>query len=170
MRNRIILYSILIFTFVTTQVTLLNFISIFGVTPNLVIILIVSISLLEGRLHGATVGFFTGLCIDAVVGIALGYQALIGMLLGWALGNINKRVYKENVFIMGICTFISTILFESAIIFASYLYSLKIDFLVILKTIILPEALLNSLVGGIIFWVIVQINRKVISSEGKSRY
>jgi len=164
------LYSILIFTFVTTQVTLLNFISIFGVAPNLVIILIVSVSLLEGSVYGSTVGFFIGLCLDAVIGIALGYHALIGMLLGWSLGNINKRLFKENIFVMAICTFISTILFESAIIFASYLYRFEIDFFLTLKNIILPEALINSVLGMGVFWVIIQINRKLISSEGKNRY
>ncbi|HEY5586564.1 MAG TPA: rod shape-determining protein MreD [Ruminiclostridium sp.] len=170
MRSRIMLYSILIFTFVTTQVTLLNFISIFGVAPNLVIILIVSVSLLEGSVYGSTVGFFIGLCLDAVIGIALGYHALIGMLLGWSLGNINKRLFKENIFVMAICTFISTILFESAIIFASYLYRFEIDFFLTLKNIILPEALINSVLGMGVFWVIIQINRKLISSEGKNRY
>jgi rod shape-determining protein MreD len=170
MRSRIILYIILIFTFVTTQVTLLNFIHIFGVTPNLSIILIVSISLLEGRIHGATVGFFTGLCIDAVVGIALGFQALLGMLLGLLLGNINKRFFKENIFVMAVCTFTSTILFESAIIFASFLYGVEMDFFLTLKTIILPEALVNSVLGLILFLVIVQVNRKILNSEGKNRY
>ncbi|MHB8062930.1 MAG: rod shape-determining protein MreD, partial [Ruminiclostridium sp.] len=137
---------------------------------NLVIILIVSISLLEGRIHGALVGFFTGLCLDAVISVALGFQALLGMLLGLLLGNINKRFFKENIFVMATCTFISTILFESASTFAYYLYGIKIDFLVSLKTVILPEALVNSALGLILFWVIVQVNRKLISYEGKNRY
>lgn len=162
MRSKIILYTILIFTFVTTQVTILNFINLFGITPNLVIILIVSISLLQGRIDGPTVGFFTGLCLDAVIGIALGLHALIGMLLGLALGNINKRFFKENILVMAICTFISTILYETAITFASYIYSVKINYLLTLKTIILPEALLNSVLGAVVFFIIVRINRKVI--------
>ena len=159
--SRIILYIILIFTFITTQVTFLNFISIFGITPNLVIILIVCISLLEGKVHGAVVGFFTGLCIDAVIGPVLGIQALLGMLLGLALGSINNRFFKENIFVMAICTFISTILFEYAMTFAAYLYGFKIDAFLTLKTIIL---------GLLIFWDIILINRKITSSEGKNRY
>ncbi len=170
MRSKIILYIVLIFTFVTTQVTFLNHINIFGVTPNLVIILIVSISLLEGRIHGSTVGFFTGLCLDAVIGVALGFQALLGMLLGLALGNINKRFFKENILVMTICTFISTILYESAITFASILYGLEMDFLLTIKTIILPEALINSVLGLILFFIIVQIDRKINSLEGKNKY
>lgn len=170
MRSKIILYIILIFTFVTLQVTFLSFVSIFGVTPNLVIILIVSISLLEGGTHGATIGFFAGLCLDAVIGITLGYHALIGMLLGLALGNINKRFFKENFFVMAICTFISTILFESTVIFTSYLYNQKVDLLLTIKTIVLPEALINSVLGLGIFFVIIQIYRKVIGSEVKNRY
>lgn len=170
MRNRIVLYIILIFTFVTAQVTLLNGIKIFGVTPNLIVILIVSISLLEGRIHGATVGFFAGLCLDAVIGLSLGFQALIGMLLGLLLGNINKRFFKENIFVMAICTFISSILYESSIAFSSYIYGVEVDFLPKFQNVILPEAIINSVIGILLFLLIVKINRRLLVYEGKNRY
>lgn len=170
MRGRIVLYIVLIFIFVTTQVTFLNFIEIFGVRPNLIIILIVSIALLEGRNHGGTVGFFAGLCLDAVIGVALGYHALIGMLLGIALGNINKRFFKENILVMLICTFFSTILFESAVILVSYVLGLGMNYIESLKDIILPEAVINSVLGIMIFFLIVRINRKFVSMDAKNRY
>lgn len=170
MRGKVILYVLLIFIFVTTQVTFLNFIDIFGVRPNLVIILIVSISLLEGRIHGAVVGFFAGLCVDAVVGIALGYHALVGMLLGLALGNINKRFFKENIMVMIICTLISTFLFESAIILISRIFGYAMDFIQAIQEVVLPEAIINAVLGAVIFFFIVRINRKMANSEGKNRY
>ncbi len=170
MRNKVIFYIILIFTFVIVQVNFLNFISIYGVIPNIVIILIVSIALLEGKIHGAAVGFSIGLCMDAVIGIALGFQALFGMLLGFALGNINKRFFKENLLVMVICTFISTILFESAMVFGSYLYGIHLDFLLTVQNVILPEAVLNSALGLVLFFIIVQINKRWFYNQGKNRY
>lgn len=170
MRNRVILYAILIFVFVTAQVTFLNSLTIFGVSPNLVIILIVSVSLLEGKIDGAVVGFSAGLCLDAVIGIALGYHALVGMLLGIALGNINKRLFKENVFVMAFCTFVSTYVFESAIIFISFLLGLKIEYYKTLKTVILPESLVNCVLGIFIFVIVIILNRKFIETEDKNRY
>ncbi len=170
MRARLVIYTILIFIFVTTQVTFLNFIEIFGVRPNLIIILIVSIALLEGRNQGGTVGFFAGLCLDAVIGVALGYHALIGMLLGISLGNINKRFFKENIFIMAICTFISTILFESAVILVSYALGLRMNYIESLNNIILPEAAINTLLGMIIFFLIVRINRRFAGMDAKNKY
>lgn len=170
MRGRVILYIIIIFIFVTTQVTFLNFVDIFGVRPNLIIILIVSISLLEGRNYGAAVGFIAGLCLDSVTGVALGYQALIGMLLGLLLGNINKRFFKENIFVMLICTFISTILFESAIIIVSHTIGLKINYIETFESVILPEAVINSLVGSLIFLLLVIVHRKLAKMDVKNRY
>lgn len=170
MRGRIILYTILIFILVTTQVTFLNFIEIFGVRPNLIIILIVSIALLDGRNAGAAVGFFAGLCLDAVVGVALGYQALIGMLLGILLGNINKRFFKENIFVMVICTFISTVLYESAVIVASYSLGLQINYVETVKGVILPEAIMNCIFGVILFFLLVRINRKLAGMDVKNKY
>lgn len=170
MRGKVILYILLIFIFVTTQVTILNFVNIFGITPNLIVILIVSISLLEGRIHGAVVGFFAGLCMDAVIGVALGYHALIGMLLGLLLGNINKRFFKENIFVMLICTFISTILFEVSLVLVSNVLGLKISLMETLKVVIVPEGLMNSVVGAVLFFIIIRINRRLSDSEGKNRY
>ncbi|ACL76889.1 rod shape-determining protein MreD [Ruminiclostridium cellulolyticum] len=170
MRNKVILYAILIFIFVTAQVTLLNSITIFGVAPNLVIILIVSISLLKGKTDGAVVGFSAGLCMDAVIGVALGYHALVGMLLGLLLGNINKRLFKENILVMAFCTFLSTYIFESAILFTSYLMGLKVEFFTILKTVIFPESLVNCVLGVIVFLVIILLNRGFLENEEKNRY
>ncbi len=170
MRGRIIFYTILIFIFVTTQATFLNTIDIFGIKPNLIIVLIVSISLLEGRGYGALVGFFAGLCLDSVVGVALGYQALIGMLLGIALGNINKRFFKENIFVMLICTFISTILYESAVIVISYGLGLRVNYIETLKNIILPEAVVNSILAVFIFVLLIRISRKLWTTDTKNRY
>ncbi len=170
MRNKIVLYVILIFIFVTTQVTFLNFISVFGVKPNLAIILIVCISLLEGRTHGAIVGFFTGLCLDAIVGIALGFNALLGMLLGLLLGNINKRFFKENILVMAICTFLSTLLYESAVVFTNYFFNQEANYYSILTEIILPEALFNSILGCAIFILIILVGKRFINMDEKNRY
>lgn len=170
MRSKIIFYTILIFTFVTTQVTILNFISIFGITPNIVLVLIVSISLLEGRIDGGIMGFSAGLCLDSVTGITLGFNALLGMFLGLSLGNINKRFFKENVFLMAFCTFISTILYESAASMSSYIFSRTVDFFSTFKTVILPEALVNSVLGAVIFFILIRINKKVLGIESKNRY
>ncbi|HEX2927827.1 MAG TPA: rod shape-determining protein MreD [Ruminiclostridium sp.] len=170
MRNKVILYAILIFIFVTAQVTFLNSFTIFGVAPNLVIILIVSVSLLEGKIDGAVVGFSAGLCLDAVIGIALGYHALVGMLLGLALGNINKRLFKENIFVMALCTFLSTYFFECGTILISYILGLKIEFYETLKTVIFPESVFNCLLGIFIFVIIILLNRKFVESEDKNRY
>lgn len=170
MRSKTIFYIILIFAFVLIQVTFINFISVFGVTPNIVIILIVSISLLQGRIDGAVVGFSAGLCLDAIVGISLGVQALLGMLLGLALGNINKRFFKENVLVMILCTFVSTILYESAAISSFYLYGNSVDLLTNLRNVILPEAIFNSALGVVLFLIIIQINRRWLCNDGKNRY
>ncbi len=170
MKSRIVLYIILIFIFVTTQVTFLNFIDFFGVRPNLIIILIVSITLLEGRSHGSAVGFLSGLCVDAVVGVALGHQALVGMFLGILLGNVNKRFFKENVFVMVVCTFFSTLFFETCVILISYTLGLKINYIETLQAVIIPEAGVNCVLGIIIFTIIVRINRKLVSMDVKNRY
>lgn len=161
MKARVILYTLLIFIFVTAQVTVLNMFKFFGITPNIIIILVVSIALLEGKIHGAAIGFISGLCLDAVVGRSLGFYALFGMFLGLSLGNINKRFFKENILVMVICTFISTIIYESVIIITTNVFFTGIDFAETFVHYIIPEACINSVVGVLIFIIIIRLIKRL---------
>lgn len=161
MKARVILYTLLIFIFVTAQVTVLNMFKFFGLTPNIIIILVVSIALLEGKIQGAVVGFISGLCLDAVVGRSLGFYALFGMFLGLALGNINKRFFKENILVMGICTFVSSIVYESVIVITNNLFFTRINFTETLVHYIIPEACINSIAGIIIFIIIIRLMKRI---------
>ncbi len=164
MKARVILYTLLIFIFVTAQVTILNMFKFFGLTPNIIIILVVSIALLEGKIHGAIVGFISGLCLDAVIGRTLGFYALFGMFLGLALGNINKRFFKENILVMVISTFVSTIVYESVVVITNNLFFTRINFTETLVQYILPEAGINSVAGILIFIIIIRLIKRLPAS------
>ena len=136
----------------------------FGLTPNIIIILVVSIALLEGKIHGAIVGFISGLCLDAVIGRTLGFYALFGMFLGLALGNINKRFFKENILVMVISTFVSTIVYESVVVITNNLFFTRINFTETLVQYILPEAGINSVAGILIFIIIIRLIKRLPAS------
>jgi rod shape-determining protein MreD len=64
MKIKIIVYAVLIFIFALLQSTVFNYIKIYDVKPNLLIVLIVSAALLAGNIEGAVVGFFSGMVHD----------------------------------------------------------------------------------------------------------
>lgn len=158
MRVKIVSYMVLIFFITLVQSTVLDNISIFNVKPNLLMVFIVSVALLGSNVEGATVGFFCGLAQDMVSGGAIGFYALLGLYLGLVIGSINDRLYRENVLVTILVTFISTVVYEFVIYFLSFLNG-SFELVFPFTHVILPEAIYNSVVSVIIFIVVLKIKR-----------
>ena len=65
------------------QCTVLHVISIGSITPNLILILCISMGLMRGRKSGLWTGFFCGFLIDMFYGSVFGFYALIYMYIGF---------------------------------------------------------------------------------------
>ena len=59
-----------------------------GVHPDIVWLLPITAALLDGPETGAIVGFWSGLAFDLVLPTPFGLSALVGMLLGYAVGSL----------------------------------------------------------------------------------
>ena len=117
MRVKIAAYTILIFSMTLIQSTVLDNIRVYNIKPNLLMVLIVTSAFLSGNIEGAVVGFFCGLSQDMVSGKTIGLYALLGLYLGYSVGSINDRLYRENALITVLITFVSTIVYEFSVYF-----------------------------------------------------
>jgi len=138
-----------------------NYIEIFGVKPNLVIVFIVSVALLRSNAEGMAVGFFTGISQDLLFGRVIGLHALLGLYPGLIIGSVNKRLYRENFFVIIFFTFISTVAYESAV----YLYhgfgaiiNGRADLLYAIRAVVFPEAVYNSAVSVFVYIFVFRLN------------
>lgn len=97
-RYRLVSYGILIPILSLIQVTFIPIINIEGFTPDLILILVVWISLSEGRFVGTIAGFFAGLVLDASSFELLGVHALSKTIAGFFAGMWFKedRVYQNT--------------------------------------------------------------------------
>ena len=87
------------------QLTILDFISIFDVTPDLLIILCVWISINEGQFIGTFTGFGIGIFYDLVSFDVIGTNALVKTVIGFISGyfykvEINKRPTGNYKFLL----------------------------------------------------------------------
>lgn len=71
MKSKIVLFFTIIVCFLM-QSTVLHLISIGSITPNLLLILCVSMGLMRGRKSGLWTGFFCGLLVDLFYGSVFG--------------------------------------------------------------------------------------------------
>lgn len=169
MRLKILVYAIFLFLLLLLQSTLLGYVSIYNVKPNLLIVFVISVALLGGNTEGAIVGFFAGLLLDMTFGKLLGFYALLGLYLGLAVGTVNKRLYRENYLVVLFFTFISTVIYESIVYILNTFMSGNIDIIWTFTMKILPEALYNSLASIFIFAIVRKMNRRFEEANKNAR-
>ena len=157
MKIKILGYAVCIFIIVLIQSTVLDYIKVFNVKPNLLIIFIISVALLSNNIEGAIIGFCTGLSQDIVSGKVLGFYSLLGLYLGLIIGSVNKRLYRENVLIIVFFTFIATVVYETVVCVTNIFTNGQIYFLYSLRNLILPEAIYNSIVSIFIYIFIIKL-------------
>ena len=92
------------------QTTLMNMISIAGVTPNLLLCLVVIFSFLyDDKNHGIVFGVIFGLLYDIVFTQHVGIAALLFLLISLSISFASVRINKEVVFSVILVIVLSTV-------------------------------------------------------------
>jgi rod shape-determining protein MreD len=160
MKLKLFIYSVFIFIITILQCTVLDYVKIYNVKPNLMIIFIVAVALLRGNVEGSVIGFILGLLQDAVSGKILGFYSLLGLYLGLLVGSVNRRLYRENFLVIIFFTFVSSVAYESTVYFLTRVIKGKIDYIHAFSAVILPEAIYNSVVSVFIYILVVKMSHK----------
>lgn len=79
------------------QTSLLRYVSIGGVRPDLVLIIVVYLGFVRGPEVGTASGFVFGLFEDVYSGGLPGANALIKTILGFTCGLLGKRLYTQSL-------------------------------------------------------------------------
>jgi len=98
MRSEYIWSIILFFPLLIIQTTIVPLISIRGVTPDLIMILLVFYSMRCGQIYGSVLGFSYGLLFDLITGSLLGSTMLSKTLAGFIAGYFSNENKIENYF------------------------------------------------------------------------
>jgi rod shape-determining protein MreD len=86
----------LVFVAAVFQVSVLNSTSIFGGSPDLVLVTLVAVALLHGAVFGAGAGFFAGLVIDTATLTTLGFTSLLLTLAGYWTGRYGETTGRDR--------------------------------------------------------------------------
>ena len=92
---RKIIIFILIVACCILQTTVFSLQSVTSVSPNLMIIITISIAFMQGKKEGILTGLISGLLIDFTYGSVYGFYGLLYMLVGYAAGFF-CQVYFDN--------------------------------------------------------------------------
>jgi len=133
------------------QTTVLDYLTVYGVKPDLVMLLVVFNGFLLGPREGAFLGFAGGIIEDLFSGSYIGMNALSKMAAGYFAGLSGERLYKENALVVAGVTFFSTI--AGLLVNYLLLLYLKIDvpFFYTLLRVVLPTALYTAVLVPFLF-------------------
>ena len=107
-----ILTILVVLLFFVLQINLFNYFQLFGVIPNIGIILVVVISICAGKNIGAITGLAYGVLFDSCFETSFGlYTALFG-IIGYLVGFLKGKLALDNKASLFIMIALSTIIIE----------------------------------------------------------
>jgi len=152
---KIMLKGAIIVVALLIQLTLINSITILGLKPDLIMVVVVVFSLLKGEKEGTISGFASGLLQDIFSTGLLGINALAKTVVGFTCGILKEKMFYEHIlFLIPVITFIASFMQSILIFLLLRAFGLEYGLAWSLKQIALPEALYSSLLSPFVFLAI----------------
>lgn len=155
--------ALLCFTIVESSI--LSNISFLLVVPDLVLICSIYLSLVNGSLYGESMGFVSGLFVDFISGVPLGFNCLYRTIIGYLAGLFSSAIVISGFLMPVISVAIGTIVKTLLIIIISLFYT-NIHTSGFLSYNFLFEFVLNILLSPFIFKIL-NFFRDAISIRNK---
>jgi rod shape-determining protein MreD len=147
------------------QATFMPHLRIWGVFPDLPLLIVVSWSLLRGGGKGVVWGFIAGIAVDLFSGAPFGAAALalIAVALLSGLGAIT--VYRTHIALPLLTVFLVTIVYDLIFLLVVRVSGQTVAWLDGLFRVILPSAVLNTVLMPLVFGVMRWLHTRLSSGE-----
>lgn len=159
---RIVVSLMLILAALLLQTTLIPYIAISGVQPDLVLMVVIAYAFMGGSLRGSVVGFVSGLLQDLLMGFNLGFSAGAKTIIGYLAGLMQRSVLLDSVFLPAFSVFAATLTHDLLLSLLSAIFGLGPELNDSMAN-LLPSALYNAVLGIAVFPLIRVV---VVRAEG----
>ncbi len=149
---------ILLLLLAILQATSLNRLSILGIKPDLLLILVILLGLHRGPVSGAGYGFLAGVLLDIFSPSPLGTNAFSKTVLGFFAGAVAPLLYFEAPFIQGLFLFIAMLLEGMILFILLSSFHFTPSFYYSFFYIILPASFYTSLLTPFFFYAFKRIS------------
>jgi rod shape-determining protein MreD len=133
------------------QATVVANLTLWGVFADLPLLVVVSWSLLRGAREGMIWGFVGGLAVDVLSGAPFGAATLSLLAVGFLSGLGEATVFRTHVALPLVTVFLATILYGLIFLLVVQISGQVVPWLSSLFRIILPSAVLNTVLTPIVF-------------------
>ncbi|MDD4525355.1 MAG: rod shape-determining protein MreD [Lachnospiraceae bacterium] len=158
-RALLIIALMIIVSFIL-QTSLFRFLNIGGISPNLMIIVTVSLSIVYGDKKGTVIGFICGLLCDIFFSDYLGFYALVYCFTGYLSGKFERIIFPDSLklpiaaiagsnLLYGFFCYVFRFVINGRFFFGSFIWNY-----------VLPEILYTTLIALIIYPLIIWIYKR----------
>ena len=167
--------ALVIFVVLMVQQTVMVSLRVGGVHPDLLWLLPITAALLDGPETGAIVGFWSGLAFDLVLPTPFGLSALVGCLLGFAVGRLAAPVDPRAVWLKPVAALTGSVAADMLFAVLGAVFGqeqmVQVDFLALFVMVSISSLLLVLPVSRLMRWALAgEGNRRsLVSAEGDSR-
>ena len=134
--------------------------AVWGVFPDLPLLLVVGWSLLRGARAGVLWGFAAGLMLDLISGAPFGAATLSLMTVGYLSRWGESTVFRAHGFLPLIVAFLATIVYDLLFLLIVRISGDAVAWLDSLVRIVLPTAAVNAVLMPVVFWVMGGLHRR----------
>lgn len=166
MRNKAVLLLLIIVSFFL-QCTVMKWIAVGSVSPNLLVILCVSIGLMCGRFSGLFAGFFTGLLVDLFYSYYPGVHAAFYMYLGFVSGFFYKVYYDDDIKVPILLTVAGDFAYNFFTFVFLFLLQGNTDFFFYLRRVIIPEIIYTLVLTALVYRIYYKVIRRFMRVKFK---
>ena len=139
--------AVLLFFAVVAQVTIVGTIGILGGSPDLVLVLLVAIALLNGATFGAFAGFWAGFLLDVALLETLGFTSLLLTLVGFWIGRYGETTGRGRSHAPLLSVAVATVLYAVGGLILHFMLGDPASARVTLVDALLPGLVLNLLLA-----------------------
>lgn len=144
-----IMVAIIIVNFIF-QTSLYNYVNIFGVIPNISLILVVIFAMLTNSNMGGFFGILTGVLYDVMLHEVFGVYTLIYFVIGAVIGSFSEYVNRENYILYSAAALLATIFMHFSLFVILFFLKYRVGNSYYILGNIMLEIVLNTAVSVMI--------------------
>jgi rod shape-determining protein MreD len=143
--------AVLLFFAVVVQVTVVSSMGILGGAPDLMLVTLVAVALLNGAIFGAVAGFWAGLLIDVSMLETLGFTSLLLTLAGFWIGRYGETTGRNRAHAPHVSVAVVTVLYAVSALILHFMLGDPASARVALVDALPPEIVLNLILAVPVF-------------------
>lgn len=149
--KRTAVFFLVVLTAVILQSSVLARITLFGVAPDLILIVVIVLGLVEGSLAGAIAGFGGGLLRDFLLEGPMGLTGLAYLTVGYVVGLVRPYVPEDSVVTPVVAVGVGSLLGSTLLLFFSFLFGGAADPFTRIVKVILLSSVYNTMLTPFVY-------------------